>query len=192
MLGREPNAIPFSTAALEANLLRLRNEWETVQPAGTGMRSMDTWPLFSKPSLGGHMRVGQLSALTGRCTYGGILRLGSRKRLPLSSFARPIQIRPITARKANGREYCGTPRKLKTWMSHCGFSSSARAVSTNVLRDLPGNLDGTDNAVSALLNTPNNIGQLAHLSTSNRAKPILKQALDGLGAAAPVGLKTGS
>jgi hypothetical protein len=31
MLSREPNAIPFSTAAVRANLFRLQNEWETVQ-----------------------------------------------------------------------------------------------------------------------------------------------------------------
>jgi hypothetical protein len=31
MLGRETNAIPFSTETLKANLLRLQNEWETVQ-----------------------------------------------------------------------------------------------------------------------------------------------------------------
>ena len=28
---REPTTIPFSTEALQANLLRLQNEWETVQ-----------------------------------------------------------------------------------------------------------------------------------------------------------------
>ena len=31
MLGHEAIAIPFSTEALEANLFRLQNEWETVQ-----------------------------------------------------------------------------------------------------------------------------------------------------------------
>jgi len=31
MLGREPTTVPFSTEALKANLLRLQNEWETVQ-----------------------------------------------------------------------------------------------------------------------------------------------------------------
>jgi hypothetical protein len=31
MLDREPTAIPFSTEALKASLLRLENEWETVQ-----------------------------------------------------------------------------------------------------------------------------------------------------------------
>ena len=31
MLDREPPTIPFSTEALQANLLRLQNEWETVQ-----------------------------------------------------------------------------------------------------------------------------------------------------------------
>jgi hypothetical protein len=31
MLGREPPTIPFSTEALQANLLRLQNEWEAVQ-----------------------------------------------------------------------------------------------------------------------------------------------------------------
>jgi hypothetical protein len=30
-LGRELITIPFSTEALQANLLRLRNEWEAVQ-----------------------------------------------------------------------------------------------------------------------------------------------------------------
>jgi hypothetical protein len=30
-LGREPTTMPFSTEALKANLLRLENEWETVQ-----------------------------------------------------------------------------------------------------------------------------------------------------------------
>ena len=31
MLGREPPTIPFSTEALQATLLRLQNEWKTVQ-----------------------------------------------------------------------------------------------------------------------------------------------------------------
>ena len=31
MLGREPTAIPFSAEAMRASLLRLQNEWETVQ-----------------------------------------------------------------------------------------------------------------------------------------------------------------
>jgi hypothetical protein len=31
MLGRETTAIPFSTEAMKANLLRLQNEWESVQ-----------------------------------------------------------------------------------------------------------------------------------------------------------------
>ena len=31
MLIREPTTIAFSTEALQANLLRLANEWETVQ-----------------------------------------------------------------------------------------------------------------------------------------------------------------
>jgi hypothetical protein len=31
MRGREPITVPFSTEALKANLLRLQNEWETVQ-----------------------------------------------------------------------------------------------------------------------------------------------------------------
>ena len=31
MLGREPTRVPFSTEAMKANLLRLQNEWETVQ-----------------------------------------------------------------------------------------------------------------------------------------------------------------
>ncbi len=31
MLDRKPSAIPFSTEALKANLLRLQNEWETYQ-----------------------------------------------------------------------------------------------------------------------------------------------------------------
>ena len=31
MLGREPTAIPFSAEAMKASLLRLQNEWETMQ-----------------------------------------------------------------------------------------------------------------------------------------------------------------
>ena len=31
MLGREATTVPFSTEAMKANLLRLQNEWETVQ-----------------------------------------------------------------------------------------------------------------------------------------------------------------
>lgn len=31
MLTREPATIPFSTEAMKATLLRLQNEWETVQ-----------------------------------------------------------------------------------------------------------------------------------------------------------------
>ena len=98
-----------------------------------------------------------------------------------SSFARRIATRSMTGHGASGRGHCGTRRNARLWMSRCGISLSARAVSTNVRRDLPGNLDGTDNAASALLNTPNNIGQLAHLSTSNRAKPILKAGVRWLG-----------
>ena len=30
-VGSEPTTLPFSTKALRANLLRLQNEWETVQ-----------------------------------------------------------------------------------------------------------------------------------------------------------------
>lgn len=33
MHGREPTAMPFSTEALRANLLRLENEWEAYQTA---------------------------------------------------------------------------------------------------------------------------------------------------------------
>ena len=40
MLGRERTTIPFSTEALKANLLRLQNEWETVQASVIGMQSM--------------------------------------------------------------------------------------------------------------------------------------------------------
>ncbi len=40
MLGREPTAVPFSTEAMKANLLRLQNEWDTYQ-AGTGVRSIN-------------------------------------------------------------------------------------------------------------------------------------------------------
>ena len=31
MLSREPTTVPFTTEAMRANLLRLENEWETVQ-----------------------------------------------------------------------------------------------------------------------------------------------------------------
>jgi len=37
MLDRETTAIPFSTEAMKANLLRLQNEWESVQASGSNL-----------------------------------------------------------------------------------------------------------------------------------------------------------
>ena len=70
---REP-VIPFSTAALKANLLRLQNEWETLQAS----RERDAVygylaAVFELVYVVGR-RARQSSVLIGRCTCEGTNR----------------------------------------------------------------------------------------------------------------------
>ena len=73
MLCRDP-VIPFSTEALQANLLRLQNEWERYKPAVSEMPFMDIWPPFWNWSHGGTRRARQSSVLIERCTCEGTNR----------------------------------------------------------------------------------------------------------------------
>ena len=83
MLGREPTTIPFSTEALQANLLRLQNEWETVQ-ASRDRNAIYQYlaAVFELVDVVGEERVRQSSVLIGRCTCEGTIRLESPNRLP--------------------------------------------------------------------------------------------------------------
>ena len=83
MLDGDPTTIPFSTEALQANLLRLQNEWETVQASRdrnaiygylTAVFELVTW--WAR-------RGKQPTVLIGHCTCEGKTRLESPNRLPL-------------------------------------------------------------------------------------------------------------
>ena len=116
---------------MKANLLRLQNEWETVQAS----RDLDAiyqylsaiFELVSWRAQEGRASTG----LTGRCTCEDTIQLGSRKPSQPSFVARLILQRLMIARGANGPVCYGTPRNTRTWMSRCGISSSAGVVSTN-------------------------------------------------------------
>ena len=83
MLSRELTTVPFSTEAMKANLLRLQNEWETVQASrdrdaiyqylNSIFELVSWWARTEKPS----------DVLIGHCTSEGTNRLESQNRLPL-------------------------------------------------------------------------------------------------------------
>ena len=83
MLDREPLTIPLLTEALQANLLRLQNDWETVQ-ASRGRDAIYQYlnSIFELVSWW-RRRIGQSTVLSGPCTCEGILRSESPNRLPL-------------------------------------------------------------------------------------------------------------
>ena len=81
MRGREPNTVPFSTEAMRANLLRLENEWETVQAS----RDRDAIyqylnSLFELVSWWSE-EDRAVTLLVGRCTCEGTTRQENRNRL---------------------------------------------------------------------------------------------------------------
>ena len=73
MLGREPTAIPFSAEAMRASLLRLQNEWETVQASRDRDAIYGYLTAVFELVAGWTRRVGQSSVLIGPCTCEGIL-----------------------------------------------------------------------------------------------------------------------
>ena len=90
MPGRERTAVPFSTEAMRANLLRLQNEWEAVQASRcrdavygylTAIFELVSW---------WDRRARQSSVLVGRCTCAGTIQIESRNPSQPSFVARPI------------------------------------------------------------------------------------------------------
>ena len=80
MLGREPTTIPFSTEALKANLLRLQNEWETVQASRERNAIYQYLTAVFETVMDGRRRVKPSNVPIGRCTCQGTIRLGSQNR----------------------------------------------------------------------------------------------------------------
>ena len=94
---REPTTIPFSTEALQANLLRLQNEWETVQASrdrnaiyqylAAVFEIVMVWAKEGKAvkrahralHLRGCSSVGEPEPFASiiRCTSGGLVAIGS-------------------------------------------------------------------------------------------------------------------
>jgi hypothetical protein len=83
MRGREPTTIPFSTEAMKSNLLRLQNEWATVQASHhrdavygyvTGVFELVTWWNQERKAVNRARR---------RCSREGTTCSGSRNHSPL-------------------------------------------------------------------------------------------------------------
>ena len=111
MPGRD--TVPFSTEAMKASLLRLQNEWETVQASREGCDlSISNRRLRTR--CAGRRRARQSSMLIGRCTCEGFLRSESRNRSLRSFFVPRIVTRWMTGRAASGRGRFGTRQNSKT------------------------------------------------------------------------------
>ena len=132
MRGREPNTISFSTEALLANLLRLKNEWEAVQAS----RNRDAIYQYLSAVFETVVCWAKEGKAVNRAQRALHLRghHSVREPEPFAAviFARPIVARSIIGRGANGRGCCATQQNSRTRMSRCGISSSDRAVSTCV------------------------------------------------------------
>ena len=113
-VGREPSPIPFSTEALQANLLRLQNEWETIQASRdrnaiyqylTVVFELVTWWVKEGKAVN---RAYRALHLRGRNSV--------REPEPFAAviFARPIQTRSATGRGASGPVCCDTPPSTRT------------------------------------------------------------------------------
>jgi hypothetical protein len=77
----EPTTIPFLTEALKANLLRLQNEWETVQASRDRGAIYQYLTAVFEIVMVWAQEGKAVNALIGHCTCGGILRLQNRNRL---------------------------------------------------------------------------------------------------------------
>ena len=132
MLGREPTAIPFSAEAMRASLLRLQNEWETMQ-ASRERNAIYRYLTAVFETVMAWAKEGKAVNRASRALHlGGTLRSESQNPLQPSFVARLIQQGSMIGRGANGRVCCGTRRNSRIWMSRCVTSSSAKVVSTNV------------------------------------------------------------
>jgi hypothetical protein len=76
MLGREPPTILFSSEALQATLLRLQNEWETVQASRDRGAIYQYLAAVFEIVMAWQRRVRPSSALIGPCTCEGTNRSG--------------------------------------------------------------------------------------------------------------------
>jgi hypothetical protein len=121
MLCRDP-AIPFSSKALLANLLRLQNEWETVQA------SRDRAAIYGY--LAAVFETVMVWAKEGKAVkraYRALhLRGYSSLREP-APFAALILCtsdpnKSMAGHEANGRGCCGARRNTRIWMCRCGIS----------------------------------------------------------------------
>ena len=83
MLGREPTAIPFSAEAMKASLLRLQNEWETVQASRDRDAIYQYLTAVFETVMAWAKEGKAVKRALGRCTCEGIHRSGSRNHSPL-------------------------------------------------------------------------------------------------------------
>jgi hypothetical protein len=82
MRGREPTTIPFSTEAMKSNLLRLQNEWATVQ-ASHHRDAVYGYLTGVFELCGGTKNARRSTGLAGRCSCEGTTCSGSRNHSPL-------------------------------------------------------------------------------------------------------------
>ena len=133
----EPNAIPFSTEALKANLLQLQNEWETVQASRdrnaiyrylSAVFELVTWwdredravkRAYRALHLRGHQSVRQPEP------FAAVI------------FCTADRDKVDDRTRSKWSRVMGTLRNIRTWMSRCEILLSTRAVSTNVRSGSP-------------------------------------------------------
>ena len=105
---------------MKANLLRLQNEWETVQASRdrdaiyqylTAVFELVTWWAQEGRAVDRAYRALRLR---------GYSRSESQNRSRPSFVARLIRQKLMIGRGANGPVCCGTRRNTRTWMSRCG------------------------------------------------------------------------
>jgi hypothetical protein len=140
MRGREPTTIPFSTEAMKSNLLRLQNEWATVQASHhrdavygylTGVFELVTWWNQERKAVNRARRALQL-----RRYY--LLREPEPFAAVILCTADRDQVDDRTRSKwSRALRYAA---EFKAWMSRCVISSSAGVVSIGARRGLPGGI----------------------------------------------------
>ena len=138
VLDREPPTILFSSEALQATLLRLQNEWATVQ-ASRDRDAIYRYLVAVFEVVGWWDEEGKAVKRAHRALH---LRGYSSVREP-EPFAAiicapPIQLKSMTGHAACGRGCYGMWLSTRTWMSRCVSLSRVGAVSMHARHGLPG------------------------------------------------------
>jgi hypothetical protein len=129
--------VPYTTQALQQDLLRVQNAWDECQGKRerdaiysylTAVFDLAAWWRFKVLPSNGPER---------RCGYVILSRPITTNRLPRLSAAPPIRQRSISAHDPNGRACSGMRRSASRVLNRLPPSFGARAGSTNALTDLP-------------------------------------------------------